>query len=112
LQAVYKIAKSTSLQSSSDSLCESKFQHRLKKLCERIEQLENYTAELLAWGHHLDDIRKQLIIGLLDEQEARDKDKAKCAELEEALQETITRITWYREKYPEAETDAGQRLIH
>jgi hypothetical protein len=106
------MTKPTTLQSSSDSLCEINYQHRLKELRERIEQLEDYSAELLAWGHRLDTIRKQLIIGLFDEQDARDKDKAKCAELEEALQEAITRITWYQEKYPQAETDAGKRLIH
>lgn len=106
------MSKPTSLQSSSDSHCEIKFKYRLKELRERIEQLEDYSAELLAWGHRLDTIRKQLIIGLFDEQDAREKDQAKCAELEAALQEAITRITWYREKYPEAETEAGKRLIH
>ena len=103
---------STTLKSSGDSLCEINYQRRLKELRERIDELEVYSAELLAWGHRLDDIRKQLIIGLLDEQDARDKDKAKCTELEEALQEAITRITWYREKYPEAEIDIGKQLIH
>ncbi len=106
------MTKPTTLQSSSDSLCEINYQRRLKKLHERIEQLEDYSAELLAWGHRLDTIRKQLMIGLFDEQDAREKDQAKCAELEAALQEAINRITWYREKYPEAETDAGKQLIH
>ena len=106
------MTKSTTLQSSSDSLCDTNFQRCLRKLSERIEQLEDYSASLLAWGHRLDTIRKQLMIGLIDEQRARDKDKAKCAELEEALQEAITRITWYRVQYPEAETDAGKRQIH
>jgi hypothetical protein len=51
-------------------------------------------------------------VGLFDEQDARDKDQAKCAELEAALRDAFTRITWYREKYPEAETGTGKRLIH
>ena len=106
------MTKPTTLNPSSDSQCEIKPQHRLKKLHERIEQLEDYSAELLAWGHRLDTISKQLMIGLFDEQDAREKDQAKCAELEVALQEAITRITWYREKYPEAEVDAEKRLIH
>lgn len=106
------MTKPTTLQASSYSLCEINFQRRLKELSERIEQLEDYSAQLLARGHHLDTIRKQLIIGLLDEQDAREKDQAKCAELEAALQDAFTHITWYREKYPEAETDAGKLLIH
>ena len=106
------MTKPTTPQSSSDSLCEIKFQHRLKELRLRIRQLEDYSAELLAWGHRLDTIRKQLMIGLFDEQDAREKDQAKCAELGAALQEAITRITWYREKYPEVETGIGKRLIH
>ena len=106
------MTKPTTPQSSSDSLCEVKFKYRLKELHERIEQLEDYSAKLLAWGHHLDTVRKQLMIGLFDEQDAREKDQAKCAELEAALQEAITRITWHREKYPEVETGIGKRLIH
>ena len=106
------MTKPTTLNPSSDSLCEINFQRRLKELSERIEQLEDYSAQLLAWGHRLDTIRKQLIICLFDEQDAREKDQAKCAELEAALQEAITRITWYREKYPEVETGIGKRLIH
>ena len=106
------MTKPTTHQSSSDSLCEIKFERRLKELRLRIRRLEDYSAELLAWGHRLDTIRKQLMIGLSDEQDAREKDQAKCAELEAALQDAFTRITWYREKYPEAEADAGNQLIH
>ncbi len=41
------MTKSTTLQSSSDSLCDTNFQRCLKKLHERIEQLEDYSA-----SHH------------------------------------------------------------
>jgi hypothetical protein len=104
------MTKPTTLNSSGDSLCEINFQRRLRGLRERIEQLEDYSAQLLAWGHRLDTIRKQLMIGLLDEQRARDKEKARCAELEEALQEAITRITWYQETYPRAENGEEKQL--
>ena len=70
------MTKPTTLNPSSDSLCEINLQHRLKELRERIEQLEDYSAQLLAWGHRMDTIRKQLMIGLFDEQDAREKDQA------------------------------------
>ncbi len=106
------MTKATTPQSSTDSLCEIKCENRLKELRLRITELEDYSAEPLDWVHHLDTIRKQLMLGLLDEQDEREKDQARCAELESALQGAFTHIEWYREKYPEAEADAGKRFIH